>query len=347
MERHRTASRIVGLATIGALAVACSSAPGASPSSSAAGSDGPAETTTIRFSWDWKPDGDWSPILWAEEQGYFAEEGLKVEFVAGDGSSAVLPLLASGNFDLAQLSAPPVVLAAAEDYPITVVGVQMPDSPNVVIADGSITEPAQIKGKKVGLQVGEFEEALWEAWFKANGIERSEIDEVPIADIGADVLFIDHQVDVILDFYTSGVIPSLTDGREGEETLWPIRDSLDVIGHTLVANNTFLAENPDAVRAFQRAFARGMLYTIQHPDETVDLILDKYPENERTATEWSVERYIEAWQAEGAGKDGFLVFEPALWDVTKGVLVDGGLMDDVDISDLYSTDYFPEPAVTP
>jgi NitT/TauT family transport system substrate-binding protein len=304
-------------------------------------------TTTVRFSYDWKPDGDWAPVLWAEENGYFAEEGLDVEFVAGDGSAAVLPLLAEGSYDLAQLSAPPVVLAAEQQFPVTAIGVQMPDSPNVVIADGSITEPQQLVGRTVAIQVGEFEEALWEAWFRANGIERSSIQEVPIAEVGADILFIDHQVDAILDFYTSGVIPSLTDGREGEETLFPIRDSLDIIGHTMVANNDFLARSPDAARGFLRAFARGMLYTIEHPEESVDLVLERYPETDRVATEWSVARYVDAWQNEESAAGGFLSFSPELWEATERVLVDGGLMQDIDISTLYDASYLPEEPIFP
>jgi ABC-type nitrate/sulfonate/bicarbonate transport system substrate-binding protein len=82
----------------------------------------------------------------------------------------------------------------------------------------------------------------------------------------------------------------LTEGREGEETLFLLRDYLPILGHTTVVNNDFLAQNPDAVRAFLRAWATCMKYTIDHQAETVDLILEKYPENDRVATEWSVAR---------------------------------------------------------
>ena len=97
---HRSLARTVTLGVTAAIAVACTGTPAASPAGSQAGTEGPAEPTAIRFSWDWKPDGDWSPILWAEEQGYFEEAGLDVEFVAGDGSSAVLPLIATGEHRL-------------------------------------------------------------------------------------------------------------------------------------------------------------------------------------------------------------------------------------------------------
>jgi NitT/TauT family transport system substrate-binding protein len=306
-----------------------------------------AELTPVRYSFDWLPDGDWAPLLWAEENGYFEEEGLAVEAVAGDGSATVLPLLAQGAIDLAQLSAPPVVLSVGEELPITAVGVQMPSSPNVVIADGSIATPQDLVGRTAAVQVGGFEEALWQAWLVANGIDRGDVEEVPVGEIAADVLFVDHQVDAIVDFHTSGVIPGLTDGREGDETLFPIRDSLNVIGHVTAVNDDFLAREPEAVRAFLRAWARGMDYTIEHPEESVELILGRFPENDRVATEWSVARYVEAWLNDQARSGGYLSFTPEMWDETKRVLVEGGLMEDVDLTALYDTGYVPDPPILP
>jgi NitT/TauT family transport system substrate-binding protein len=317
----------------------------ASPLSLAAQSE--TEPVTVRYSFDWLPDGDWAPLLWAEENGYFAEEGIAVEAVAGDGSSTVLPLLAEGAADIAQLSAPPVVLSVGEELPITVVGVQMPSSPNVIIADGSIATPQDLVGRTMAIQVGGFEEALWQAWLVANGIERGSVEEVPVGEIAADVLFLDHQVDSILDFHTSGVIPGLTEGREGEESLFPIADSLDVMGHVTAVNDDFLAREPDAVRAFLRAWAKGMDYTIEHPEESVELILERFPENDRVATEWSVARYVEAWLNDQSRAGGFLSFTPEMWDETERVLVEGGLMDDVDLTQLYDAGYAPDPPVLP
>jgi ABC-type nitrate/sulfonate/bicarbonate transport system substrate-binding protein len=158
---------------------------------------------------------------------------------------------------------------------------------------------------------------------------------------------IDHQVDAILDFYTSGVIPSLTDGREGDEALFPIRDTLDVIGHVTVVNDDFLAREPEAVRAFLRAWAKGMEYTMANPEATVELILERFPENDRVATEWSVARYIEIWLSDQAKSGGFLSFTPEMWDATMAVLVDGGLMEEIDLSALYDDSYLPDPAVMP
>jgi hypothetical protein len=36
-----------------------------------------------------------------------------------------------------------------------------------------------------------------------------------------------------------------------------------------------------------------------------------------------------------------------MWDATKQVLVDAGLLEDLDISGLYTTEYLPDPPVLP
>jgi NitT/TauT family transport system substrate-binding protein len=321
-------------------------AAGAPDDDDGASGEASGDTTTIRFSYDWKPDGDWAPLLWAQENGYFADNGVDVEVTPGDGSSAVLPLVASGDFDMAQISAPPLVLSVPEDLPVTVVGVMQTSSPNVILCDGSIQEPKDIEGRTFGDQAGEFEHALWIAWAGANDVNIDAVNVVPVSG-GSDVLFIDGELDCYMDFWTSGAIVGLTEDRPGDETTFFIRDSLDVYGHSMVVNNDFLEENPDAVRGFVQAYAEGMKYTADHPDETVDMILDQFPENDRAATEWSVPKYIEAWQSEVADENGFLAFESAGWDATLDTVVTGGLMEEVDISHLYTMDYLPEEPVMP
>jgi NitT/TauT family transport system substrate-binding protein len=310
----------------------------------AAAQDG--ELTHIDYTMDWKPDGDWAPALWCEENGTFADEGLEVTVTAGDGSSAALPLIATGEMQVGQISGPPLVLSVAEGLPITSVGVQMSATPLVLLADGAITDIKGLEGHKVAVQEGEFEGAVWDALVAATGLDASAIEEVPSVG-GADLLFTDKQVDAFMDFYTSGAMIGLTEGRDGEETVFLLRDYLPILGHTTVVNNDFLAENPDAVRAFLRAWATCMKYTIDHPAETVELILEKFPENDRAATEWSVDRYVEYWSGEQAQQGGLLSFTPELWESTKAVIVDGGLMEDIDISGLYTDEYLPDPPIMP
>ncbi|MGH9247096.1 MAG: ABC transporter substrate-binding protein [Acidimicrobiales bacterium] len=305
-----------------------------------------ADAVTVRYSFDWSPDSDWAPVLWADELGYFDEEGIDVDYVAGD--PQLIELLGANEIDIAQVPGPQAVLAFAEGLPITVVGVQLPESPLVLLADADagVVEPGDIEGHSVAVQVGEFEGFVWEAWAAANGIDRSNVDEVP-AGGAADVLFIDHQVDVFMDFYTSGAMVELTDGREGEESLFLVSDTLDMVGQSQVVHQAFLDEHPGAVAGFLDAWARGAKYALEHPDETIDLVLETFPELDRPGVEWSFARFSEFWTGEQFTTDGFLSFTPEMWESTEEVLLNADLIDDIAVDELYTDEFLPDPPVLP
>jgi ABC-type nitrate/sulfonate/bicarbonate transport system substrate-binding protein len=101
------------------------------------------------------------------------------------------------------------------------------------------------------------------------------------------------------------------------------------------------------VRGFLQAWAQGAKYAIDHPEETVEMILTEFPELERPGVEWSVDKYTDFWQSEQPSSGGLLSFTPEMWDATKQVLVDAGLLEDLDISGMYTQDYLPDPPVLP
>ena len=306
-----------------------------------------AEDVVIRFSFDWKMDGDWAPLIWAGENGYFEEEGLNVEWMEGDGSSAVLPLLGAGELEIAQISAPPLVLSVPEGIPVTVVGVQGTGSPNVFLCDPSIQTPADLAGKRYADQVGEFEHALWIAWTAANNVNIADVDVVPATGESGDVLFIEGELDCYIDFWTSGVIPEVLGARDGEESLFFVRDSLDIYGQSMAVNNDFLDEHPDAVRGFLKAYARGVQYAVNNRDATLEKLIEEMPANDPDSLAWSIDRYIEQWNNELSRAEGILAFEARGFEATKTALVDADLMPDVDISGLYTFEYLPDPPITP
>jgi len=328
------------LALIGAMALVLSACGGSSESPA------PQGTTPIKFSFDWKCGMDWAPLVWGERNGYFGAEHVEVTAVDGDGASAVVPLVASGEQDLAQVSAPPVVLGAVQDLPVTIVGVLMSDSPVALFADGAIKKPEDLLGKKVAVQTGEFEGAVWKAFVKATGLDESQIEEVP-ASGGSNTLFIDHQVDAFISFYPDLGTPSLTTGRPGEETLFHMKDYVPTYGHTIVVNNRFLQEKPDAVRGFLKAWAQGMKYTIDHPKESVDAVIARCPEVTRENAEFSLQAYTSLWNSQQSKTSGLLDFTAEGVDQTEKVLVDGGLMKDVDLGGLSKPDYLPDPPIRP
>jgi ABC-type nitrate/sulfonate/bicarbonate transport system substrate-binding protein len=214
------------------------------------------------------------------------------------------------------------------------------------LTDGSIQGPEDLEGSEIAVQHGQFETAVWQAWTRAVGVDRSQLTENP-AGGNAFPLFLDHRVDGFIWYYPSTATPVLTDGREGEETIIPVQDLLPTYGLALAVNNSFLEENPEAVRGFMRAWARGIQQTISDPAGSVDLLMENCPDLDPAGAEFSVNEFIRHWTADQAETGGIFSFEGSGWDATKKVLVDGGLMEERDISGLYTTEYLPDPPIYP
>ncbi|MEO0363343.1 MAG: ABC transporter substrate-binding protein, partial [Pseudomonadota bacterium] len=101
---------------------------------------------------DWFVNPDHGPIILAEEKGYFAEEGLEVEVIAPADPSDPPKLAAAGRADLAISYQPQLHLQIHEGLPLIRVGtlVATPLNCLLVLADGPIETPADLKGKKIG-----------------------------------------------------------------------------------------------------------------------------------------------------------------------------------------------------
>ena len=101
---------------------------------------------------DWFINPDHGPIIIAEENGYFAEQGLEVEIVAPANPSDPPKLVAAGQAELAISYQPQLHLQVHEGLPLIRVGTLIATPLNclLVLADGPIQSIADLKGKKVG-----------------------------------------------------------------------------------------------------------------------------------------------------------------------------------------------------
>jgi NitT/TauT family transport system substrate-binding protein len=58
-----------------------------------------AEDTTIKFTLGWKTQGSDAAFFYAQDKGYFKEEGLNVVIDQGEGSGATVTRIMSGAYD--------------------------------------------------------------------------------------------------------------------------------------------------------------------------------------------------------------------------------------------------------
>ncbi|MEX1306295.1 MAG: ABC transporter substrate-binding protein [Rhodovibrionaceae bacterium] len=220
---------------------------------------------------DWFVNPDHAPIIIALEKGFFAEEGLEIEVIEPADPNDPPKLVAAGRADLAVSYQPQLHMQAAAGLPLTRIAtlVATPLNTLLALAEGPVRSLADLKGRKVGYSVGGFEDALLAAMLKQEGIG---IDEVELINVNFSLspALLSGQVDAVIGAFRNFELNQLElHGAAGrpfyvEEHGVPAYDELIVIAGRERLDDPRLP-------AFLRALERGVLYLINHPEESWEL----------------------------------------------------------------------------
>lgn len=146
------------------------------------------------------------------------------------------------------------------------------------VLDGSpIHSPRDLIGKKVGVNtLGAHFEAVLDNYLRANGLSDKEVDSVELVvvpPVNAEQALRAKQIDVAV---LGGVLQDTAVERGGLRLLFSDRDALGPFnGGSYVFTKSFIAHNPDTVRAFVAGTAKAIEWTKTTPREQVIARLTK------------------------------------------------------------------------
>ncbi len=131
---------------------------------------------------DWSPHGAHAGLHLAVQKGWFKEAGLNVEVLDGKGSGATIQQVAAGKIDVgfAQLGA--MAPAVSNGLPVTsIMGfVRAGDNGLIVPLAGNYKTLKDLVGKKIVVPNGSATAPFLDAFFKASGVARSDIQVVNV-----------------------------------------------------------------------------------------------------------------------------------------------------------------------
>ena len=206
----------------------------------------------------------------ADTQGYFREEGLKVNLIEGGAGRNALKAMLEGEAQYAITDAE-VVLDRLQGKPIVAIAAIFQHSPYIILsrADRGIRTVSDLLGKKVM-----FEDGQGGVQFKAvllrEGLKITDLQALPHSWDLQDL--IDGKVDAISAYATAepnqllakGIKPAVLHGKDY---------GVDFYGDTLITSETEAKEHPLRVEAMVRATRKGWEYALSHPEEIIDRIL--------------------------------------------------------------------------
>ncbi|WP_170391355.1 ABC transporter substrate-binding protein [Ruegeria arenilitoris] len=237
---------------------------------------------------DWFVNPDHGPIIVAQENGYFAEQGLEVEIVPPADPSAPPRLVAAGQADLAVSYQPQLHLQIHEGLPLKRVGtlVATPLNCLLVLEDGPIKSLADLKGKKIGFSVAGVEEAILTAMLNAHGVSLDDIEMINV-NFSLSPSLMTGQVDAVIGAFRNFELNQMDiEGVPGrcfyiEEEGVPPYDEL-----IYVANPETM--DKDMIVRFLAATEKATQFIVNNPEKSWEIFAATSPElqDELNARAW-------------------------------------------------------------
>lgn len=230
-----------------------------------------AQDTPIKFQLDWRFEGPAALFLVPEAKGYFKAEKLAVTVDAGNGSGGTVTRVASGAYDMgfADLAALMEFQANNPTAPNKPVAVMMVynNTPAAVLAlkKSGIKTPADLNGKKLGAPVFDAGRKAWPIFAKANhigGVTWTAMDPTL-----RETMLARGDIDAITGFSFTSVLNLEARGIKADDIVvlpYPTY-GVKLYGNAVIVSESFLKKNPEAVKAFLRAFTKGVKDVIADP----------------------------------------------------------------------------------
>ncbi|MFE5917459.1 ABC transporter substrate-binding protein [Streptomyces sp. NPDC056468] len=262
--------------TAGALllvATACGSSDDGSPDAGASSGG----VTTVKLGVI--PIVDVAPLYLGQQKGLFEKHGLKLEFTAAQGGAAIVPGVASGQFQFGFSNVTSLMVAQSNGVPVKAVangiastGVRGKDFNGLMVKkDSPVKSAKELEGKKVAINTLKNinETAVRQAVREAGGDpDKVNLVEMPFDQMPA--ALDQGQIDAACVVEPATATIRSQGGREIASPLIDVAPELTVAMY--FTSTQYAQQNPDVVKKFQEATAESLAYAEAHPDEARQIV---------------------------------------------------------------------------
>jgi NitT/TauT family transport system substrate-binding protein len=249
----------------------------------AAASHAVAQDTKINFQLDWRFEGPSALFLLPKAKGYFAQEKLDVVIDAGSGSGNAVNRVASGTYQMGFADVAALIEfvgnnPTAPNKPVAVMMVY-DSTPAAVLSlkKTGIKAPADLQGKKMGAPVFDAGRRAFPIFVKANKLDAAKINWTAMDPPLRETMLVKGDVDAITGFYFTSLLNLNARGVKDEDVdvmMYP-KYGVNLYGNAIIVSEQFVKEKPEAVKAFLRAFTRGMKDVLSDPDASIKYVKER------------------------------------------------------------------------
>lgn len=272
------------------------------------------------------PIADVAPLFLGIEKGFFKAEGLSVRTHFAQGGAAIVPSVASGDYEFGFSNVVSLMIANTKGLPLRIISQAVQGAEDasgawsglLVAGDGPIQQPNDLEGKKVGvLTLNNIGHVMAVVNLAEHGVDVSKVSFVEVPPPEMPVAVSTGKVAAV-----NIVEPFLAEATSaGGRVLMPsyVGITANMTVATYFSTAQYIQENEDVATDFVRAMERSLDYAASHPDEARDII----PTYTEISPEIAAEIQLPQWSsdlntpsisklADLSVKHGFLDSQPNL-----------------------------------
>jgi len=285
------------------------------------------------------PNIQYAPFYVAVEKGYFAKEGIEIEFDYSFETDGV-SLVGAGELPFAVASGEQVLLARAQELPVVYTFAWYQQFPISIISEPelNITKPADLSGKKIGLP----------GLFGANYIGLQAIlfsAGLTLADVEVDAIGFTQveamstgQENIIVGYAANE--PIILNSKAHPVNELRVADYLQLTANGIVSSEMTIKDDPELVRGMARALAHGIEDAIANPEEAYTIsakYVDGLDQMDKIVQMMVLTTSSEFWQAERIGFS-----DPQSWQNMNDLLLKMELIKtDLDVNKAFTNEFVP------
>lgn len=293
----------------------------------------------IKLPMGYIPNIQYAPFYVAVDKGYFAEEGIELEFDYSFETDGVT-LVGAGELPFSVASGEQVLLARSQGLPVVYAFAWYQQFPISVVSapELNINEPADLSGQNFGLPglfganyIG-LQALLFSAGLTAEDVT---MDAIGFNQVEA---YASGQKDIVVVYAANEPIVLASQGFPLNEMR--VADYVQLTANGIVSSEMTIAEEPELVRSMARAFARGIVDAAANPEVAYEISL-KFVENlkdqDKDVQMQVLKTSIEFWRTDRIGFS-----DPQAWENMNDLLVKMGLIPEpVDLSKAFTNEFVP------
>jgi NitT/TauT family transport system substrate-binding protein len=298
----------------------------------------PPDEVTVQLSWHHQANS--AGFYAADQQGYYAEEGLAVTLLPlPDPGADPMAVVMDGTADLGVTFGAGLVTARSQGQPVTAIATIYRRYPLafMTLASSGLTRPQDFPGHTIRTLAPGGSAVVFRAMMTRLGLDPDSVQEV---DVGYDLSpFFAGEVDIYPCYINIQVLTAREQGYEVNLIL-PEDYGIHLYGDTLFTTDRLIQENPDLVLRFLRATLRGWRWAVENPEEAGPLALKYDPTLDAAQQAAQMEASVPFVHT---GEDHIGWMREEVWQRSYDILLEQGLLaGPVDVDEVYTIEFLQQ-----